>query len=195
MRKILLATTNIHKINEYNDLFNKYSHQFQFISLKDLDAQDDDAPETGDTFRANALEKAHYYAKKYQLAVICDDSGLEVPSLNNFPGIYSKRWLEAKAFNYKIKQLLKMINNKSNDCRYVCAIAYVDKYHQNVFMGTIAGKLISPLSLQEGFGFDSGFYLPNYHKTFSKLDVEVKNNISHRTLAFKQLIKWLNTID
>ncbi len=195
MLKILLATTNQHKINEYRQMVQKYKQNIKLISLKDLGIENDDAPETSNTFIGNALQKAHYYWKKYQMPIICDDSGLEVFSLNNFPGINSKRWLEKKGFRFKINQLLTMIGSKNRDCQYVCSIAYMDRNKSKIFTSTIHGKLVSPIDKPEyGFGFDIGFYLPLYQKTFSELKTDVKNEISHRGQAFKALMTWLNVI-
>ena len=48
--------------------------------------------ETGATFSANALLKAHAIAQFTGLPSVADDSGLCVDALNGMPGVLSARW-------------------------------------------------------------------------------------------------------
>ncbi len=189
MLKILLATTSSHKIIEFKNLVSLSQQPITLLSLKQFKNCQDEAPETHDNFADNALQKANYYWNKYHLPVLCDDSGLEVFKLNHFPGVNSKRWLEKKGFNFKINELLKMLKNKDNSCQYVCALAYRDQNHQKVFIGTFAGKLVKPQN-NHGFGFDSGFFVEKYETTLENIQLETKNRISHRAIAFSQFTKW-----
>lgn len=191
MSKILLATTSFHKIIEFKNLNNLFGNKFTLISLNELEKDIDEAPETSKTFQGNALQKANYYWNKYHIPVLCDDSGLEVFELKLFPGVNSKRWLENKGFNFKIKKLLAMIGNKDCACQYVCALAYRDQNHEQVFIGKFKGKLVKPTT-KKSFGFDSGFYVNQYQTIFSNISLENKNKISHRYQAFKKFVDWFN---
>ena len=86
-KPILLATKNINKFREFTLLL----PDFNLISLLDLDTKFDNVIEDKTTYLGNALTKAKYYAKKYNLITLADDSGLEVAALNKAPGILSDR--------------------------------------------------------------------------------------------------------
>ena len=88
--KILIASHNEHKkIREFKEIF--MDTQVKLISIKELDDHDD-VEETEHTFLKNAIIKAKYYAKKYRMPAISDDSGLSVEALDGRPGVYSKRY-------------------------------------------------------------------------------------------------------
>src|SRR5579884_1172046 len=89
MRKLLLATTNLHKLEEYRTIFADIP--FQLVSLRDLKL-DMDVEETGITFAENAELKALTYARASGLLALADDSGLEIDALGGAPGIYSARF-------------------------------------------------------------------------------------------------------
>ena len=74
-KKILLATSNKGKLEEFQMIFSNY----EIISQADLGI--DDAVEDGHTFFENALKKARHGAKQSGLFTVADDSGLVVPKL------------------------------------------------------------------------------------------------------------------
>ena len=86
--KILLATTNKKKIEEFNQMFKTID--IEFVSLKDLNINIE-SPEDHQTFKENALQKAKFYHEMTNMPVISDDSGIELFELDNFPGVNSKR--------------------------------------------------------------------------------------------------------
>ncbi len=55
----------------------------------------------------------------------------------------------------------------------------------------IFGKIASEKTGTNGFGYDPIFIAKGYEKTFAELDLEEKSNISHRGIAVKQLITFL----
>ena len=84
---IVIATTNRHKLAEYQQLF--ASHHV--VSLLDFQGVPDVA-ETADTFEGNAALKAEAISKLLGVTVIADDSGLCVTALDGAPGVKSARY-------------------------------------------------------------------------------------------------------
>src|ERR1700737_3217089 len=94
MRDILLATTNLHKLEEYRAIFSGIP--YRLLSLHDIQL-DMDVEETGATFQENAELKALTYAKVSGMLVLADDSGLEIDALGGAPGVYSARFVRPDA--------------------------------------------------------------------------------------------------
>ena len=92
MKELLIATTNLHKLQEIKNIFVKSGlTDWHLKSLSDYpDYQDPE--ETGQTFCENAMIKAIAGAKMSGLLTIADDSGLVVDALDGSPGVHSARY-------------------------------------------------------------------------------------------------------
>jgi XTP/dITP diphosphohydrolase len=89
MRTLLVATGSAHKLAELQRLF--AGLPLTLVTLRDLKITEE-APESGETFEENALQKAHFYAAASGEWTLADDSGLEVDALNAAPGVYTRRY-------------------------------------------------------------------------------------------------------
>ena len=189
---LLLATHNKGKIEELSRLICEYH-----IEIKStLDFNLTEPNETEDTFIGNARIKAHYAAKITNLPALADDSGIEVESLNNAPGVFTADWAETKNgrdFEYAMKKLWFEVQKTKfkmpYKAQFCCALvlAWPDG-HDEVFQGIIKGHLVWPGRGTKGHGFDPMFQPSGYKKTFGEMDRWKKNKISHRGLAFTNLI-------
>ncbi len=194
--RVVLATSNRGKLNEFQKLL---PNHFEVLTLPDIDYAND-IEETGTTLEENALLKAttiwkyllthpHY---KIEL-VIADDSGLEVDALHGAPGVYSARYAgipkNDTANNLKLLEVLKNETNRKAQFRTV--LAFVNAAEQTYCEGIIEGGIGSEIKGEKGFGYDPLFIPNNYTQTFAELDLEIKNKISHRALALKELLKLL----
>lgn len=84
-KKLVFATNNKHKIKEISSILNE---EIDLYSLEDINCSDE-IPETADTIEGNALLKAQFIKERYGYDCFADDTGLEIESLNNEPGVYS----------------------------------------------------------------------------------------------------------
>jgi XTP/dITP diphosphohydrolase len=188
--KLLLATTNQGKLKELRRILG--AEGLDFTSLGDCAV---DVEETGETFAENALLKARYYHQVSGLTTIADDSGLEVEALNGAPGIYSARYAGAGASDLqRIHKLLEEMKDAPTDkrgARFVCVAAIVWNGGERVFTGEARGTLLKELRGEGGFGYDPIFYYAPLEKTFAELTNKEKAEVSHRSLAFRQLATWL----
>lgn len=190
--KIVFASNNKNKIKEIK---NQLPSFIELVSLEDIGCFED-IPETALTIEGNAQLKANYVTEKYQLPCFADDTGLEITSLNNEPGVYSARYAgEAKDSNANIDLVLKNLKNIENrKARFKTVIALNINNHQHLFTGIIKGTITEEKIGEEGFGYDSIFKPIGFDKTFGQMSLNEKSKISHRGKAVEELIYFLNTL-
>ena len=190
--EIIIASGNVDKLREYKKLFEGLPIKVTTIKNEGLTL---DVEETGTTFEENALIKANYIANKTEKIVISDDSGICVHALNDFPGIYSARFMEGhdyKERNLKLNEMLEEHADKT--AHYTCVIVFVSK-HEGIcksFVGECYGKIVNPIEGPYGFGYDPIFVPNGEDKPFSLITDENKNKISHRGIASMKLIEYLH---
>ncbi|UGS22814.1 non-canonical purine NTP diphosphatase [Flavobacterium channae] len=187
--KLVFASNNKNKIQEIQALV---SNSIQILSLEEIGCTED-IPETADTIEGNAILKANYVTEKYGYNCFADDTGLEVYALNGAPGVYSARYAgEQKDANDNMDKLLDELKDKSNrKANFKTVIALNLNGKQNLFTGIINGKIIEEKIGTNGFGYDPIFVADGYEKTFAELTMEEKSTISHRGIAVKELILFL----
>ncbi|MCC6025912.1 MAG: XTP/dITP diphosphatase [Caldimicrobium sp.] len=195
-KEILIATTNLGKVREIEPMLKDLG----FLEIKTLKDFSPIPPseEKGSTFLENALEKASYYAKNFNILTLADDSGLEVEALSGAPGIHSSRFAGDKATDEEnIKKLLRLLEGvpfEKRKARFVCVIVVYHPsgkwiYAEGEWQGYIAEE---PRGTQ-GFGYDPVFLVPEYNleRTAAELSKEEKNRISHRAKAIRAIIPKL----
>ena len=187
--KLVFASNNKNKIQEIQALVPK---TIQIVSLEEIGCTED-IPETADTIEGNAILKANYVTEKYGYNCFADDTGLEVDALNGAPGVYSARYAgEQKDANDNMDKLLSELKDKSNrKANFKTVIALNLNGKQNLFTGIINGKIIEEKIGTNGFGYDPIFVAEGFDKTFAELTMEEKSTISHRGIAVKELILFL----
>ena len=184
---ILVATSNNHKLGEYAALLNLPA--LQLVSLRDLGITAD-APEDGDTFTANALQKAYYYAQKSGMPTLADDSGIVVDALGGAPGVYSARYGTPDLDDSGRRRLLlanvNALGEVNRTARFVCVIAVVTPNGQELLSeGVCEGQIATAEAGEGGFGYDPIFWLPAHHCTIAQLSANQKNALSHRGKAVR----------
>ena len=189
--ELVFATNNQHKLEEVQQLIGS---KFHLKSLADINCWDD-IPETGTTFEENAGQKSKYIFDRFALNCFADDSGLEVETLNNEPGIYSARYSGTGDSEQNLHLVLEKLGNSTNrKARFITVISLLMDGKEYLFEGTINGQIAHRPSGKKGFGYDPIFIPDGYAITFADLDSSEKNRISHRARAMQKLIEFLNTI-
>ena len=187
---LLFATSNKNKVLEIKKVLPK---EFNIKSLDDIGFCEE-IPENENTIEGNAIFKANYMYKKYNLNVFADDTGLEVDSLNGKPGVHSARYAGiSKNSRDNINKLLKKLKNKKNrKARFKTVIALIINSKIHTFEGVVEGIITKKPKGENGFGYDPVFIPSGYTKTFGELSIEEKNSISHRSLAMNKLIDFIS---
>ena len=188
MLQILAATTNKHKIQEFQTMLDASADSGRVCIISpDTIKGFPDIVENGNSFEENARIKAGQAARYADMAAFADDSGLEVAALGGAPGIYSARYAgENATYAEKMAKLLDELNNvEDRRARFVCVIALA--YRGDIvetFRGEVTGRIAYEPRGTEGFGYDPVFIPDGYDKTFGELGEDVKSRISHRARAF-----------
>ncbi len=196
LEKILVATTNLGKRREISSLFAGSNMEIVFPE-KDLKVE-----EEGCSFLENAYIKARAYYKAYGLPTLAEDSGLVVPALDGYPGIYSSRFYELewggrqevreskdKANIEKLLRLMKYIKE-----RRAYYVAFVLVFMDDVGYwaeGRCYGVILYEPKGEGGFGYDPVFQPEGFQKSMAELSQKEKNLISHRGKAIKRLMEIL----
>ena len=187
--KLIFATNNKHKLEEVREIL---GNRFKILSLKDINCFEE-IPETQNTIKGNASQKAHYIYNKYKIDCFADDTGLEIDALNGAPGVYSARYAgENCSYEDNVQKVLKELKNETNrKARFKTVISLIINGKEYFFEGKIKGKITNNKRGTSGFGYDPVFLPEGYTETFAELSAVEKNKISHRGLATQKLIKFL----
>lgn len=187
---LVIASHNAGKVREIGDLLAPF--RVRAISAGALNLPEPE--ETGTTFIANAELKALAAAKAAKLPALADDSGMSVDALGGAPGIYSARWAgPSKDFSKAMEKVWLAVQEKGEEpplgAQFVCALtlAWPDG-HCESFEGIIPGRLVWPPRGSHGFGYDPMFVPRGDDRSFGEMPADEKHAISHRALAFRQLI-------
>jgi len=184
---VYCATSNPGKLRE----FQLAAPDFDVLALPKTVPTPD---ETGDTFEANAIEKAVAYGQHNNGYLFADDSGLEVDALDGAPGVYSARYAGEHATdaanNALLLQRLRSVENRT--AHFVCVIALVhDGKLVKTFRGAVAGRIIDEARGSGGFGYDPLFYHEPFGCTFGEASIEQKMQVSHRAQALAAMFTFL----
>lgn len=189
MHKLVFATNNPHKLKELGEML---QGEFSLLSLEDIGCMED-IPETGNTFIANASQKSFYIWDKYQIDCFSDDSGLEIASLNNEPGVYSARYAgEGRNSDDNVTKVLhKMEGISARSACFKCVISLVLGGNEYLFEGRVDGEILTERRGSSGFGYDPIFQPTGHEQSFAEMDPLLKNSMSHRGRAVQKLVHFL----
>ena len=191
MITLVFATNNLNKIKEVQALL---PADFLIKRLQDIQCLEE-LPETQNTIAGNSEQKAKYVAQKYHVNCFSEDTGLEIDALNGAPGVDSAFYAgdrDADKNMDKVLLELKEVKNRSAQFKTVITLILDGKQHQ--FTGILKGTISFEKNGLYGFGYDPIFVADGYEKTFAELSMEEKSTISHRGIAVKELILFLQKL-
>lgn len=188
MIRIVLASRNAHKIGELR----RIAPDIEWVPMpEDLP----DPPEAGDTFEANALEKARFVFERTGQLALADDSGLEVDPLGGRPGVKSKRYSPEGTDAANNALLLRELGDRPDrTARYRCVIALVGPGVERTAAGACEGAIGFVGRGSNGFGYDPYFVPAGSARTMAELSPAEKDAISHRGAAMQGLPRLIEGI-
>ncbi len=194
-RQIVLASGNPGKIREIQAILKNQT----IIAQSQFNVPE--AEETGTTFVENAIIKARNAAEFCKMPAIADDSGIVVDALGGAPGVISARYAGVGASDSEnLEKLLNDLQNvpeEQKTARFICVMVFLQ--HANdpfpiIAQGVWEGQILPAPVGENGFGYDPVFFVPGYNCASAQLSPEVKNSISHRGKALKQLTALMENI-
>ncbi len=187
--KIVLASSNKHKVQEINDIVKGSGIEFV------LPPDTFDPEENGKTFEENSYIKAKAAWDLSKTWVLADDSGLCIDFLNGKPGIYSARY--EKTPELRIKRVLSELGDEKNrHAHFSCSMTLLNPKGDIAFAceGVCEGVITYEPKGINGFGYDPIFLVKGLNKTMAELSEGEKNQISHRSVALRQVLNYLNSL-
>lgn len=200
--RLLAATRSVGKQREIGRALEAAGHEVVFPDDAGVfESPAEEALELGETFEANARQKAEYFARRSGLPTVADDSGLEVFSLGGAPGVRSKRWAGASgspdaidaANNAELRRRLLGAEARRRRARYRCVLVLLrtPTAIPEVFEGSCTGSILDEPRGSGGFGYDPWFLSDELGKTFGEATRGEKDAVSHRGKALAALLTAL----
>ena len=187
--KLVLATHNAHKVKEVAAILEPLVPGLELLGYEGPEPIED-----GSSFLENSLIKARAAFLHTGITSIADDSGLAIEIMGGSPGIFSARWSgekdDEKNRNLVLAQL-RDVPAGNRAASFVCTISLVGESGEVSFTGVLPGHIKASASGSNGFGYDPIFIPEGFEVSSAELEPEVKNSISHRSMALSQLASYL----
>jgi XTP/dITP diphosphohydrolase len=187
--ELVLATHNAHKVVEVQAILGATVPELQVLGYDGPEPVED-----GTSFMDNALIKARAAFAHTGKPAFADDSGIAVEILGGAPGIFSARWAggrDSVANRQLLLAQLADVPERNRAASFVCTIALVTADSEISFTGIWPGSVAFEEIGEHGFGYDPIFIPEGFEVTAAQLPPEVKNSVSHRSLALEQLAGYL----
>lgn len=187
MKNIIISSSNKNKISE---IITKIQPFFDKIySLSDF-PDIEDIKEDGTSVVENSFIKSRVAFNRTKIPAMADDTILEVDFLMGNPGLYTARYAGENA-TYK-ENIDKLLNNMKGvpfderTARFKTVVTYVDGENDFFVEGCLEGKILEERQGDLGFGYDPIFYALEKNISLGNMNLEEKNQISHRAIAIRK---------
>lgn len=199
MRTVWFMTGNVGKVREAKHALEPLGFEVKQLVVEGLEVSEPQCDDLEVVARSK-LQQAQAHLPHPDDALMVEDAGLFVEALNGFPGVYSAYVLNTLGCDGILK-LMEKNDNRTAEFQAVTALLLGNEVH--VSRGVCQGVLAANASGNDGFGFDPVF-VPNdierdgtIHSTngltFADVDLNVKEQFSHRRKALDGLLKLLST--
>ena len=187
--KLVFATGNLHKLKEAQEILGP---GFELVPASAVGITED-IPETGNTFKANSLQKAEYIYERTGMDCFADDSGLEVDCLGGAPGVETARFAgPARDWAANNAKLLREMGDATNrKARFRTCVTLILGGEKHFFDGVMEGSIGHTPYGNGGFGYDPIFIPEGYNVTTAEFPEGEKNAISHRGKALRAMADFL----
>jgi len=184
-RTIQFVTKNKGKFDEAARIALDYGIRLAQVRLDKCEIQADDLRKIATVSAEQALLEVG------ASAILTEDAGLFIESLDGFPGPYSSYVYRTLGVGGILKLLEKI---RKREAYFACVVAYCCRDYTKCFDGVVNGKISLKARGGQGFGFDP-IFIPSQgdRRTFAEMGIDQKNRFSHRALAFSKFCRWSNS--
>jgi XTP/dITP diphosphohydrolase len=194
MKRLIIATGNAHKAEEFAELLSEGGF---WVESAAVCGGMPHVVEDGASFEANAALKARALRAiaPADAWVLADDSGLEVDALGGAPGIHSARYAGENASDgenvAKLLEALSPVDAPARTARFRCVLCLLKGQDSDAefYDGACEGTIQAEPSGDSGFGYDPVFVPKGYEQSFAELGETVKHQLSHRGEAARRLLE------
>ena len=197
MKRLLLATGNAHKAEEFARMFAEAGLPCEVASAREVGGMPV-VPETAGTFAGNARLKAEALRRLAPAGawVLADDSGLSCDALGGAPGVDSAIYAGPRATDAenraKLLAALAGVPAARRTARFTCHLVLLGPDGEDAeFTGHCEGRILESERGAGGFGYDSLFVPAGHDASFGELPAATKDALSHRARAFAAMAAWL----
>ena len=206
MLKLVLASKNLGKIAEFERMLGQQANSVKVLGLNYFPDMPD-VEESGKSLSENARLKAQAIAKFTNLPALADDSGLFIDALNADPGVLSARWAGYQGVNsqerdraniQKVLAQLKGVPKPERGAQFKSVVTYCDLRDQLQIiekeeLGVLNGEILLEPIGDGGFWYDPIFMPTGFDKSLAQLPPGVKDEVSHRGIAFRAIIAFIKS--
>ena len=206
MLKLVLASKNLGKIAEFERMLGQQANSVKVLGLNDFPDMPD-VEESGKSLSENAKLKAQAIAKFTNLPALADDSGLFIDALNADPGVLSARWAgyqgvisqeRDRANIQKVLAQLEGVPKPERGAQFKSVVDYCELRDQLQIiekeeLGVLNGEILLEPVGDGGFGYDPIFMPTGFDKSLAQLPPGVKDEVSHRGIAFRAIIAFIKS--
>jgi XTP/dITP diphosphohydrolase len=196
--EIVLSSRNPSKIEQIRGIFK--GSGISVISLDDAGIRGE-AVEDGKDIRENAHKKAEFAFQNASSDVwtMADDTGFFINALRGAPGHLAARWAGEKAETKEITQftLQKLAGARTRRAIFRTVVVVMDpRGDAHYFGGEVCGKILRTPKCepQPKMPYSSIFVPDGHNKVWAEMTVQEENAISHRGIAFRSALEWLQQV-
>jgi len=187
--RIIFATGNSKKLEEAREYLEPLGHNVELLTI---DGQPPDfiEPQSSELMEVaiSKSEQAISMLSESELsncAILVEDSGLFIDSLNGFPGVYSSYVYKTIGLNGILKL---MSEERSRHGEYRAVTVLVMNGTRIVKTGVCRGKIGQDIFGEGGFGYDPIFFPEGANGlSFGQMSKSQKSTFSHRGKSLKAL--------
>jgi XTP/dITP diphosphohydrolase len=178
---VTFVSTNPGKFREVEGLLAPYGVRTRWCRRSLPEPQADTLEEVVDAKLAAVRDLTGY--------VLVEDSGLFIPSLRGFPGVYSAHFLKT----WKFGPLLELLRRRDRRAFFRTVAGLRNGRRHWTFVGEVHGHIAEKARGRKGFGYDPIFIPDGSFLTFAEIPTEEKNELSHRARAIRQVGELLRS--
>ena len=178
---VRFVSSNAHKYEEARTVLGEYGVRLRWVRRTLPEPQADDL--------VAVVQSKLRAVRDLAGTVLVEDSGLILPGLRGFPGVYSAYVLDTIGLD----GVLRLLRGRRRSAIFRTVAGVRRGTRSWLFTGEVRGTITARPRGTNGFGYDPIFRADGMTRTFAQLDAAGKNALSHRAHALRRAGRALAT--